>query len=198
MSICNQDDARELPRTACDVERASQWVRSVIAIAEPRSTGGAAIPVNGAFAHVVFEVDVDGYRYLLLRTEKPERSGYSLSPREREIVRMIALGHQNKVIAAVLCISSWTVCTHVRRIFAKLDVNSRAAMVAKVTEFGCIPESRGILQPAAHLHSEIVPSAEAALRRIQEGTPGRSGHSSDRAHAQAERAMTRKRAAPVR
>jgi DNA-binding CsgD family transcriptional regulator len=46
----------------------------------------------------------------------------------------VALGRQNKVIAAVLNISSWTVCTHLRRIFAKLGVTSRAAMVAKVAD----------------------------------------------------------------
>ena len=47
---------------------------------------------------------------------------------------MVAQGRQNKVIAAVLNISSWTVCTHLRRIFAKLGVTSRAAMVAKVAD----------------------------------------------------------------
>jgi hypothetical protein len=45
---------------------------------------------------------------------------------------MVAQGHPNKVIAAVLNISCWTVCTHLRRIFAKLGVGSRAAMVARL------------------------------------------------------------------
>jgi len=49
---------------------------------------------------------------------------------------LVALGHSNKVIANVLSISSWTVCTHLRRIFAKLGVGSRAAMVAHVAEIG--------------------------------------------------------------
>jgi len=40
------------------------------------------------------------------------------------------------VIADVLNISSWTVCTHLRRIFAKLGVGSRAAMVAQLPELG--------------------------------------------------------------
>ena len=62
----------------------------------------------------------------------------SLSPREREIVRMVAQGRQNKVIAAVLNISSWTVSTYIRRIFAKLGVGSRAAMVAKLLEEGLL------------------------------------------------------------
>jgi hypothetical protein len=47
---------------------------------------------------------------------------------------MVADGHSNKIIADVLNISSWTVCTHVRRIFAKLGVGSRAAMVARLIE----------------------------------------------------------------
>ena len=38
----------------------------------------------------------------------------------------------SKIVADILEISAWTVGTHIRRIFAKLGVNSRAAMVAKV------------------------------------------------------------------
>ena len=43
---------------------------------------------------------------------------------------MVAKGYPNKTIAAVLEISGWTVNTHLRRIFAKLGVHNRAAMVA--------------------------------------------------------------------
>jgi DNA-binding CsgD family transcriptional regulator len=58
----------------------------------------------------------------------------SPSPREQEISRMVAKGCPNKTIAGVLNISCWTVCTHIRRIFAKLGVASRAAMVARLLE----------------------------------------------------------------
>jgi two-component system, NarL family, nitrate/nitrite response regulator NarL len=84
---------------------------------------------------VVFNLDVDGSRYTLIKTEPAAQALPPLSPREREIVRMVALGHQNKAIAGVLHISSWTVSTHLRRIFTKLGVSSRAAMVAKVSGF---------------------------------------------------------------
>jgi DNA-binding CsgD family transcriptional regulator len=47
---------------------------------------------------------------------------------------MVAKGYPNKMIAAVLDISPWTVCTHLRRIFAKLGVCSRAAMVARLAD----------------------------------------------------------------
>jgi DNA-binding CsgD family transcriptional regulator len=96
---------------------------------------------------VLMDVDLDGQRYLLIRMPTVERKVVSLSPREIEIVRLVAEGHPNKVIAAVLEISSWTVCTHVRRVFAKLGVSSRAAMVARLVEFGGIAEGMLMSSP---------------------------------------------------
>jgi DNA-binding CsgD family transcriptional regulator len=87
-----------------------------------------------ALERVLMDVEFDGRRYLLLRMAPPLRNGPGLSPREIEIVRLVAEGHPNKVIAAVLDISAWTVCTHVRRVFMKLGVTSRAAMVARAAE----------------------------------------------------------------
>lgn len=83
---------------------------------------------------IIFDTEVEGIRYLLVRLPRSNQLPTNLSPREQEIVRMVALGHPNKIIAAVLNISSWTVCTHLRRIFAKLGVTSRAAMVARLLE----------------------------------------------------------------
>ena len=64
----------------------------------------------------------------------------TLSPREQEIVRLVAVGLPNKAIAAVLEISVWTVATHLRRVFAKLEVNSRAGMVARAWATGLLRE----------------------------------------------------------
>src|SRR5271168_876472 len=85
---------------------------------------------------IILDTEIDGSRYLLIRRTWAREPRVQLSPREQEIVRMVAEGHPNKVIAAVLSISSWTVCTHLRRIFAKLGVGSRAAMVARLLERG--------------------------------------------------------------
>lgn len=83
---------------------------------------------------VLLDREINGYRIILLRASgPPEHNMNSLSPREREIARMVAKGYPNKTIAAVLEISTWTVGTHLRRMFAKLGVNSRAAMVAQLT-----------------------------------------------------------------
>jgi two-component system, NarL family, nitrate/nitrite response regulator NarL len=83
---------------------------------------------------VIFDGNVDGVRCLLLRQHSAEEPSVTFSPREREIARMIAKGLPNKTIAGVLDISTWTVCTHLRRIFSKLGVSSRAAMVARMME----------------------------------------------------------------
>jgi Bacterial regulatory proteins, luxR family len=56
---------------------------------------------------------------------------------------MVAEGHPNKIIADVLNISPWTVCTYLRRIFAKLGVTSRAAMVARTPEIGWTRDRSG-------------------------------------------------------
>ena len=53
---------------------------------------------------------------------------------------MIAKGYPNKTIAAVFEMRPWTVGTHLRRIFAKLNVPSRAAMVARVMDAGLLAE----------------------------------------------------------
>jgi DNA-binding CsgD family transcriptional regulator len=84
---------------------------------------------------VLIDIEVDGLRCLIVDLRSAHgREHVDLSPREREIARLVAQGYPNKTIAAVLDISSWTVSTHLRRIFAKLGVRTRAAMVARVTE----------------------------------------------------------------
>ncbi len=48
-----------------------------------------------------------------------------LTPREREIILMIAAGDKNREIADALCISLHTVKTHTHRIYKKINVSSR-------------------------------------------------------------------------
>jgi DNA-binding CsgD family transcriptional regulator len=81
---------------------------------------------------VLLDVNVSGVRCVLVRAAAAAEEPPLLSPREREIARLVAAGHGNKTIAAVLDISTWTVGTHLRRIFGKLGVTSRAAMVSKL------------------------------------------------------------------
>jgi DNA-binding CsgD family transcriptional regulator len=120
----------------------------------------AADPARGRTDLVILDVEVDGVRCLLLRV--PEARA-PLSPRESEIARMVAKGYPNKTIASVLDISSWTVASHLRRVFSKLGVSSRAAMVARLLEDG-LPADLG---DGAHA------SSRPGLRRDQHPLPTR-------------------------
>ena len=59
---------------------------------------------------------------------EPDIAGL-LTERELQVVALIAVGWSNKQVAHQLGISEWTVSAHLRRIFIKLNVDSRAAMV---------------------------------------------------------------------
>ncbi|WP_296601841.1 response regulator transcription factor [Nocardioides sp.] len=59
-----------------------------------------------------------------------------LSDREREVLALIGRGRSNAEIAADLVISMATVKTHVRHIFAKLDLRDRAQAVVAAREAG--------------------------------------------------------------
>jgi two-component system, NarL family, response regulator YdfI len=64
--------------------------------------------------------------------------GQQLSPRETEILNMLASGLGNKEIAWRLKISQHTVKFHVTSIFNKLNVSSRAEAVAVGVRLGLI------------------------------------------------------------
>jgi DNA-binding NarL/FixJ family response regulator len=65
------------------------------------------------------------------QTEKDD----NLSPREREVLEMLARGFLYKEIAESMTISVHTVDTYIRRIYEKLHVRSRAQAVAKYVNF---------------------------------------------------------------
>jgi DNA-binding CsgD family transcriptional regulator len=89
----------------------------------------------------LLDLTVDGVRCRLDAVDTHVAAAATLSPRESEIVRMVAQGYPNKTIAGVLDISTFTVSSYIRRIFSKLDVNSRAAMVALAIERGLVPNA---------------------------------------------------------
>jgi len=124
------------------VDEALRTLTGLIDIATRERT--ASNSTDTSAEEVLVDREVDGARYLLVRMRRAGSNRIQLSPREQEIVRMVAKGHPNKVIADVLNISSWTVCTHLRRIFAKLGVGSRAAMVAQLLELGLLASEHRI------------------------------------------------------
>lgn len=74
---------------------------------------------------------------LVGQVRKPARG--PLSPRELEVLRLVATGATNREAAAALFISEASVKTHLLHIYAKLDTRDRASAVAEAYRRGLLP-----------------------------------------------------------
>jgi len=89
-----------------------------------------------AVVHLVEEIDRErgsvGERLLDLMGERQERMEVSLTPREIEVLRLLAAGLTDREVAVRLGIRHATARNHVRHILEKLGVSSRVAALARV------------------------------------------------------------------
>ncbi len=124
---------RELAHLATARER---MLRELALISRDREGAPAPQP-PGVVQEVLAEIDVEGATYRLSRLRE-RRSDVDVTPRELEIARLVGRGLATKEISAHLGISSWTVLTHLRRLFTRLGVNTRSAMVKRLSDEGMI------------------------------------------------------------
>jgi DNA-binding NarL/FixJ family response regulator len=75
---------------------------------------------------------------LLGRESRPLEQGRGLTPRERDVVQMVARGLRNKTIAERLSISEGTVKVHLHNIYEKLEVDGRLELVLCAQQKGII------------------------------------------------------------
>ncbi len=108
-------------------EESARWAELAV---EHASAHGRAVEAASAEA-VLREA-----RAARSRRPRPQSgTGWSgLSPREREVARLITEGHSNRAIAARLHLSQHTVRAHVSRVLAAFGVASRFAVAARLAE----------------------------------------------------------------
>lgn len=82
--------------------------------------GGA--PMNSSIAAKVLR---------MFRDFIPVKNEYNLSPREKEILKLLVEGLSKKQIADKLFLSYHTIVSHIRNIYEKLEVHSGNSAVAK-------------------------------------------------------------------
>jgi DNA-binding NarL/FixJ family response regulator len=75
---------------------------------------------------------------MLVRESAARDVGQTLTPREVEIVQMVAHGFRNKVIAERLSISEGTVKVHLHNVYEKLGVDGRLELVLCAQQKGLI------------------------------------------------------------
>jgi DNA-binding NarL/FixJ family response regulator len=85
----------------------------------------------------------------------PDGNGVGLTSRQREILLLVASGHQVSEIAEMLAISPGTVENHKRRVYAKLNATSAAHAVARAASLGMIDSTP---PPQATRPAEAPPS----------------------------------------
>jgi DNA-binding NarL/FixJ family response regulator len=69
------------------------------------------------------------------KTDKNTTESTRLSAREEQILQLVSKGHSNKLIADKLEMNYETVCTHLKRVFKKLHVNSRTEAAIRYINF---------------------------------------------------------------
>lgn len=127
-----------VPRQMAAHERSVAEVRSALgeAVFAAAWAGGRRLSTDEARAEA-FRV-IDAIARATERGTPPRVADHGLTPRELDVLRLVADGNSDREIAAALFIGPGTVRTHLANAFGKLDVGSRTAAVA-------VARRRGIL-----------------------------------------------------
>lgn len=128
--------AKEDDQAAADLLRAVLLAYPEGFVAPFAEEGEALMPL---IRTLLADAEMDAYarRHLdevrrAITSAMARTEGNQLNAREREIVRHLAEGLSNKVIARRMGITDHTVKFHLKKVFSKLEVSSRRAAVAKV------------------------------------------------------------------
>jgi DNA-binding NarL/FixJ family response regulator len=107
---------------AASVRIGAGWLRGEI----ERLAARARLPLDGE----------------LEEAKPPEEDAFGLTPRERQVLALLAEGATNREIGATLFMAEKTASVHVSRILTKLNARSR-------TEAAAVAHRHGLVEPAS-------------------------------------------------
>jgi DNA-binding CsgD family transcriptional regulator len=90
------------------------------------------------------------------------RFSYGLTPRERQVIAMVAAGSSNKEIARAYSVSEQTVKHHLTRIFDKVGASSRVELAMIATRQALIDPSQPVQRPGAETARPHPPAVSLA------------------------------------
>ena len=79
-----------------------------------------------------------------LQIDRSLKAEFSITPRQREILKMVALGHTNREIAESLAISIRTVEVHRFNLMRRLNVRNVAQLLRQGLQHGLLPRNFGL------------------------------------------------------
>ncbi|MCC6139269.1 MAG: response regulator transcription factor [Nitrospira sp.] len=79
-----------------------------------------------------------------LQIDRNPKAEFSITPRQREILKMVALGHTNREIGEALAISIRTVEVHRFNLMRRLNVRNVAQLLRQGLQHGLLPRNFGL------------------------------------------------------
>jgi NarL family two-component system response regulator YdfI len=116
---------------AGDAASCRRWVRRGCSVYLVGSAGAECVrfALTAAATHEVMIVDSSF-------SPVPEEPGHRLTRRERDVLELVVTGMRTRDIAGALHVSENTVETHLRNVYSKLHVSTRAEAVEKAIRIG--------------------------------------------------------------
>lgn len=101
--------------------------------------------LDNSILHTIEEINSYNNKLVFRQVINPEPNAVPLSPREIEILELVAIGKSNSEIASELQISRWTVENHRKTMLRKMDAQNMVQVAIKAYQVGLILQPMTLL-----------------------------------------------------
>jgi len=139
-------EPREVPQVVASVvakHRAGGGASAALATADGRWLAFHVTALASSLAVVVEQIRPHQLAEIVVRSA-------GLTPREREVLEQVLAGASTRQAARALALSEWTVQDHLKKVFAKFGVTSRAELLSSLFFTAYAPMHAAGAQPSPH------------------------------------------------